>query len=285
MQNTVNNNFNCSRTCQPTNIYSATIDKNCSTATFTLQNAPDNVSIIWTANLGSPRSGVGTVAIVSAAPGQWINVTFEIYTCNTHRFTTPGAFIGVAPNEARTERNVSYDLCRNGVDYYEYASHYSITSTDPNKTNDDFYWNVSVIDPAGGLINQFTVNGRFHTVNFVNAGVPGTTVNSVAYYNGSCGWVIMGSYFDTFVNDVCVESERRIFPNPASDQLVIDGNNTTAEVIMYNKNSEVVYEGKTQPDQPLNIDTSQFNDDIYYLNIIDKNGVKTQRQIIIKKQR
>jgi hypothetical protein len=289
MQNTPNNTLNCGRTCQPTaNGYSSTIEQTCRTATFTLQNAPENVIITWTANAGNPRSGVGTVATVNASfgVGERITVVYQITTpCNTQRFTTPSVFIGIPPEEASAGSISFENVCPSTSYYYEYGRSHYMSSNDQTKTNDDFYWDVTVLSPTGEL-NNYRIPGPFYSVYYVNAGVAaGTIETSTGYYNGSCGWVPLTSSSVTYIGDVCYNSGRSIFPNPASDQLVIDGNSTTAEVIMYNKNSEIVYEGKTQPDQPLNIDTSQFNDDVYYLNIIDQNGVKTQRQIIIKKQK
>jgi len=282
MQNTPNNTLNCSVSCQPTNAYTATIDKNCSSATFNLNNPPINAPITWTANTGIPRSGTGSTATVSAGIGEYVFVTYEIGVCNTHRYVTPAAFIGLEPNEAQANRIASYDICPNGLDYYEYQSNYSINA--PNNTNPaNFYWQVIVTDPLGTLVNQYIVQSRYHTIGFVNAGEEGTRVTSTAYYNGGCGWVALGSYADVYTNNPCGNSGRMVSPNPASNELQISNNGKSGNVVLYNKYNQVVFQGSIEPLQKLQINTAKLPNDVYFLHIIETDGKIEQKQIVISK--
>jgi hypothetical protein len=280
MQNTPNNTLNCSVSCQPTNAYTASIDKNCSNATFTLNNPPLNAPITWTANTGSPRSGTGSIATVSANIGEYVFVTYEIGVCNT-RYTTPAALIGLEANEARANRTASYGICPNGVDYYEYASNYTIEANNNDTAN--FYWQVVVTDPLGAIVNQYTVQGKFHTVGFVNAGEEGTRVTSTAYYNGSCSWIVLGSYVDVYTDTPCGNSGRVVSPNPASNELKIGNNGKSGTAILYNKYNQIVFQGNIEPLQKLQINTAKLPNDVYFLHIIEADGKTEQRQIVVSK--
>ena len=281
MQNTPNNTLNCSVSCQPTNAYTASIDKNCSNATFTLNNPALNAPITWTANTGSPRSGTGSIATVSANIGEYVFVTYEIGVCNTHRYTTPAALIGLEANEARANRTASYGICPNGVDYYEYESSYTIEANNNNTAS--FYWQVVITDPLGAVVNQYTVQGRYHSVYFLNAGEEGTRVTSTAYYNGSCGWIALGSYVDIYTNTPCGNSGRVVSPNPASNELQIDNNGKSGTAILYNKYNQIVFQGNIEPLQKLQINTAKLPNDVYFLHIIEADGKSEQRQIVVSK--
>jgi hypothetical protein len=55
------------------------------------------------------------------------------------------------------------------------------------------------------------------------------------------------------------------------------------EIKIYNKYNQLVYEGKKNKKQLLKIQTKHLPNDIYFLHIIEENGVVIQKQLIIQK--
>ena len=72
-----------------------------------------------------------------------------------------------------------------------------------------------------------------------------------------------------------------VYPNPASSEININGENIT-EVRVYNALGQLVY-SKTDVDDNLTIDATTFDEGLYLVNIKNINGEESSQKIIIKK--
>ena len=74
-------------------------------------------------------------------------------------------------------------------------------------------------------------------------------------------------------------SNLTVFPNPASNQIHIQGNDI-CEVMIYNALGQIVY---SKSDNVESVDTSAFEDGLYIVNVKNINGITTSQRIVIKK--
>ncbi len=70
-----------------------------------------------------------------------------------------------------------------------------------------------------------------------------------------------------------------VFPNPASNQINIEGNDI-CEVLIYNALGQIVYAKSGNVES---VDTSAFEEGLYVVNIKNINGITTTQRIVIKK--
>jgi len=269
MQNVANNNVNCATTC-PSNItgfYTSITYPTCSTATVTMAT-PTLQPVRWVASGNLfPTSGNGNVAnIQSGLSGMgWVDF-----------------FIGNDCNAVRVRQNVK-NLGQ--VTYGNFSiteqlyggtcpfALYTIVDEGGSSGVDRYYWEVEKTDVVSGEITYSTIENK--TIQLSGY------MTARAYAHGGCSNPrLIGTKSWSYA---CSESERTVSPNPAANSFILDKNNTEADVILYNKYNQVVYQGKTYPNQPLTINTSGLANDVYYLHIIEANGLRTQRQVIISK--
>jgi len=78
----------------------------------------------------------------------------------------------------------------------------------------------------------------------------------------------------TMINDNVVTPHFMLFPNPATEQVVIINDSNEAQIIVMNVIGEQVYFGKIGNDKKTIIDVSSFSSGIYFVNVIT-NQLKT----------
>lgn len=101
-----------------------------------------------------------------------------------------------------------------------------------------------------------------------------------------------GSSMNVFTNKYTVEftcenagieenssSYLTVFPNPASNQINIEGEDI-CEVMIYNALGQIVYAKSGNVDS---VDTSAFEEGLYVVNVKNINGITTSQRIVIKK--
>lgn len=101
-----------------------------------------------------------------------------------------------------------------------------------------------------------------------------------------------GSNMNVFTNKYAVEftcenagveenssSYLTVFPNPASNQINIEGEDI-CEVMIYNALGQIVYSKSGNVES---VDTSAFEEGLYVVNVKNINGITTSQRIVIKK--
>ncbi|MGV6861027.1 MAG: T9SS type A sorting domain-containing protein [Putridiphycobacter sp.] len=76
--------------------------------------------------------------------------------------------------------------------------------------------------------------------------------------------------------------KKNVFPNPFSNQLTLNVTNETKHIVIYNVNGKVVYANQNLNATSLIIDTSNFNEGIYFYILSDQNGVTLESGKLVK---
>jgi hypothetical protein len=85
-----------------------------------------------------------------------------------------------------------------------------------------------------------------------------------------------------FIKPDCSGQRRLLaYPNPVKENLTLDGLYSGQQVLMYNASGQMVQSKKVTGSQAL-IDMSTMNDGVFYIIVLDKNGVKTGESKVIK---
>lgn len=79
------------------------------------------------------------------------------------------------------------------------------------------------------------------------------------------------------------EQKMAIYPNPVSDQLIIDtALNKEVKIRIVATNGQIIYESVKNIDNQLNIDISALNNGMYYLQLMNEESI-ILNEIFIKK--
>lgn len=247
----------------------------CSTGTINLRN-PNCLQPTWSVVSGTATiTPVGTnqATITSTVAG---TVTIRAAAGNYTSETTFNIVVGTPPMPTGII-GPDYDLCmaRGGLNV---VGTYSV---DNPLLGIAYQWQVVTstgqTSPAGSGIS-INLNGARYPL-----GCHTVRVRSISCSTFS-PW-----YESTFCVIDCASrsfSIQALFPNPASDEVIVVFGSDSLESQVYslklvNTYQEVVYEKKTEKTQ-VTIPVSKIPEGIYYLNITDKDGT-VQRRLLIKR--
>jgi hypothetical protein len=82
-------------------------------------------------------------------------------------------------------------------------------------------------------------------------------------------------------DDMVVDQDLELYPNPASDHFVLDGIAPNSTVRIINVTGQTVYESNS-PTSQLRLDVQNFDSGLYILNVQSAYKVSTSRKLVIE---
>lgn len=82
-------------------------------------------------------------------------------------------------------------------------------------------------------------------------------------------------------DDMIVDQDLEIYPNPASDYIILDGISANSTVRIVNIAGQMIFESNSNTSQ-LRLDVRDFVKGLYILNVQTPNKVSTSRKLVIK---
>lgn len=82
-------------------------------------------------------------------------------------------------------------------------------------------------------------------------------------------------------DDMVVDQDFQLYPNPVSDQLILDGLAPNSTVRIVNVAGQTIYESKSATPQ-LKLDVQNFAEGLYILNVQGRDQASTSRKLVIR---
>jgi hypothetical protein len=248
----------------------------CTNGTFTLNNPPAG-AVTWSvtpSHIVSPSNGTGPVANVTRVSNGSAVITFNSACANINR-----------------------SLNFHAGPYS--SSHYPINGPSSTTCNSDVFYSIPTLAGVTSITwvwpSGWTyISGQNTTHLALRTNSSGGTV--AVGVNNTCGQ--SGSFATRFtsVTGFCGFQTFSAYPNPASGELTISFGDTTAtdamanamqefeapyQVKLFNQYQELIYSAQSNRNTHT-ISTSNFPSGMYYLNIVNKEGV-IQRKIWVNR--
>ena len=244
-------------------------------------------SKVYTSFLGEDETQFIEIQILKTDLDNVIMADIQFYI--TGNSSNHGTF-DACPNDDNADQwdeSVSFTI----LDNYQIAIALPVELADfygkTNNSNVNLNWTtLSEINNLGFEIEKSTDGNNFETIGFVEGN--GNSIENIDYsfidenpQNGSNYYRLKQIDFDgtfEYSNIISVVFENEIktsfYPNPTNNQLII---NTAlqGEVIirLISMNGQIIYESIETIDNQLNIDVSDLNGGMYYLQVINKNSL------------
>jgi hypothetical protein len=151
--------------------------------------------------------------------------------------------------------------------------------------NDD--WGVGIPMSKIGDTNTYSAtlngytNGDILNYNYRNGDIWENNTAETRSYKVEAGENIINDKFSVFTSLQSLDNKSwKLYPNPVNQILNVTSSGTINSLEIYNASAQVMYRKSFSSENSVIIDVSHFEDGIYYLRIIEDNGIMSSQKFI-----